>query len=128
MPSYKFVTNLHPTLGVEVELNLVDSQTMALRSGDDSDPRRAALYLKGAVKPELFQCYIEINTKVCQSVADADRDLAEKINVVAAIAGRHGVRLFWSGTHPFSPWQAQEVTPDDATMTSSICSRRRRGG
>ena len=27
--------------------------------------------------------------------------------------GRQGVRLFWSGTHPFSPWQAQDVTPLD---------------
>ena len=32
---------------------------------------------------------------------------------MAEIAGRQGVRLFWSGTHPFSPWQAQEVTPLD---------------
>ncbi len=33
MSLYKFVSNDRPTLGVEIELNLVDSQTMALRSG-----------------------------------------------------------------------------------------------
>ena len=113
MPSYKFVTNLHPTVGVEIELNLVDSQTMALRSAATEILDELPSILQGAVKPELFQCYIEINTNVCQSVADADRDLAEKVKAVAAIAGRHGVQLFWSGTHPFSPWQAQDVTPDE---------------
>ncbi len=113
MPSYKFVTNLHPTLGVEIELNLVDSQTMALRSAATEILDELPSILQGAVKPELFQCYIEINTNVCQSVADADRDLAEKVKAVAAIAGRHGVQLFWSGTHPFSPWQAQDVTPEE---------------
>ena len=32
MSLYKFVANQRPSLGVEIELNLVDGQTMALRS------------------------------------------------------------------------------------------------
>ena len=83
MPPYKFATNLRPTLGVEIELNLVDSQTMALRSEVTQILAELPADLEGSVKPELFQCYIEINTKVCESVADAERDLAEKIEVVA---------------------------------------------
>jgi glutamate---cysteine ligase / carboxylate-amine ligase len=113
VPPYKFVTNLHPTLGVEIELNLVDSESMELRSGVNPILRELPKDLEGFVKPELFQCYIELNTKVCENVADAHRDLAAKIQVVGEIARRQGVRLFWSGTHPFSPWQAQEVTPID---------------
>lgn len=113
MSPYKFVTNERPTIGVEIELNLVDSQTMALRSGVTQVLSELPAGLESSVKPELFQCYIEVNTKVCQSVADAEVDLTKKIRVVADIAGRHGLRLFWSGTHPFSQWQAQDVTPVD---------------
>jgi glutamate---cysteine ligase / carboxylate-amine ligase len=113
VPPYKFATNLRPTLGVEIELNLVDSETMALRSAVNPILGELPKELEGFVKPELFQCYIELNTKVCESVADVHNDLAEKIKVVALIARRHGVQLLWSGTHPFSRWQTQEVTPVD---------------
>ena len=34
-------------------------------------------------------------------------------SVVERVAARHGLRLFWGGTHPFSRWQDQEVTPND---------------
>ena len=37
MNPYKFVSNPRPTLGVEIELNLVDSQTMALAERCDPD-------------------------------------------------------------------------------------------
>ena len=113
MPPYRFTSNKRPTIGVEIELNLVDSDSMALRSGMNQIVDELPASLEESVKPELFQCYIEINTKVCQNVAEAHRDLAEKIRVVGDIAGRHGMRLFWSGTHPFSRWQDQIVTQRD---------------
>jgi carboxylate-amine ligase len=56
---------------------------------------------------------VEINTKVCRDVAEAEHDLTRKIRIVDDIARRHGLRLFWSGTHPFALWQDQEVTPDE---------------
>jgi carboxylate-amine ligase len=110
---YKFTANERPTIGIEVELNLVDSRTLALKSGVAQILSGLPPELEGSVKPELFQCYIEINTKVCQNVAEAEADLKSKIKRVSDVAERHGLRLFWSGTHPFSPWQEQEVTPDE---------------
>ncbi len=113
MSLYKFVSNDRPTLGVEIELNLVDSQTMALRSGVSQVLSDVPAELQGSVKPELLQCYVELNTKICDDVAQADHDLTWKIRAVGEIARRHGLRLFWSGTHPFSRWQDQEVTPNE---------------
>jgi glutamate---cysteine ligase / carboxylate-amine ligase len=109
---YTFAHNERPTIGVEIELCLVDSQTMALRSAIAQILRELPQELEGSVKPEIFQCYVELNTKVCRDVAEAQYDLARKIQVVGEIALRHGLRLFWSGTHPFSPWQNQDITPD----------------
>jgi carboxylate-amine ligase len=109
----RFAHNERPTIGVEIELCLVDGQTMAARSGAPQILRELPQELECSVKPELFQCYVELNTKVCRDVAEAQYDLARKIQVVGEIALRHGLRLFWSGTHPFSPWQNQDITPDE---------------
>jgi carboxylate-amine ligase len=69
--------------------------------------------LMHSVKPELMQCYLEINTGICRDVAAVERDLAAKVRAVQHAASRLGLRLFWSGTHPFSAWQDQEVTPNE---------------
>ena len=113
MSPYKFVSNPRPTLGVEIELNLVDNHTMALRSGASQILSEVPQELESSIKPELLQCYIELNTKVCQDVAEVETDLVRKLQVCREIAGRHDLRLFWGGTHPFSPWQDQEVTPNE---------------
>lgn len=109
----KFAGNDRPTLGVEVELNLVDDRTMALKSGIATVTAALPPELRGAVKPELMQCYLEINTDVCPDVAAVERDLAAKIRAVQTAAAAGGMRLFWGATHPFSHWKDQEVTPNE---------------
>lgn len=111
MTLYKFVPSPGPTLGVEIELNLVDAASMELRPGVFSILDNLPPDLKEVVKPELFQCYLEINTKICQDVGEVEQDLAAKIKTVQRAARERGLRLFWGGTHPFSRWQDQEVTP-----------------
>lgn len=113
MSPYPFAASPGPTLGVELELNLVDAQTLALRSGVVPILESLPPELHGSVKPELFQCYLEINTAICRDVAEVERDLTAKIKVVEQLARNQGMRLYWGGTHPFSRWQDQEVTPDE---------------
>lgn len=113
MSPYTFVSSPGPTLGVELELNLVDAQTLALRSGVAPILESLPPELHGSVKPELFQCYLEINTAICRDVAAVQRDLTAKIKVVEQLARNQGMRLYWGGTHPFSRWQDQEVTPNE---------------
>jgi carboxylate-amine ligase len=113
MSPYKFVTNEHPSIGVEIELNLVDGHTMALRSASSQVLSEVPDELSSSIKPELLQCYVELNTKVCQTVAEVETDLERKLEEVRKITDRLGLRLFWSGTHPFSPWQDQDVTPQE---------------
>jgi carboxylate-amine ligase len=110
---YKFISSPRPTIGVEIELNLVDAGSLALRSGMIPILRSLPSELEGSVKPELFQCYLEINTGICNTVADVERDLTAKVKVVQRVAYEDRLRLFWGGTHPFSRWQDQEVTPDE---------------
>jgi carboxylate-amine ligase len=108
-----FKSNSAPSLGIELELALVDARSMALSSSIQEVLTRLPQPLQQRVKPELMQSYLEINTDVCQSVGQADRDLRESILAVEQVADALGIRLYWSATHPFSLWQDQQVTPND---------------
>lgn len=118
MPKIDFRHNDRPTVGIELELGLVDAETMALSSAygllnaqltaDGHQDADGTQY-----KPELMQCVLEINTDVCESIGEADRDLTRKLQIVQAAADSLGLRLWWGATHPFSQWGDQRITPDD---------------
>jgi carboxylate-amine ligase len=113
MNTPRFVPNDRPTLGVELEFALVDSATMALSSAYDAVASRVPEPYRASVKPELMQCYLEVNTGICDTVDDVAADLTPKIAVVTDAARSVGVEILWTGTHPFSLWHTQEITPDD---------------
>ena len=118
MPKIEFHRNERPTVGIELELGLVDAKSMALTSafgllnarltaeGHQSEEG-------GTFKPELMQCELEINTAVCKTIGDADRDLRGKLAIVESACDALGLRLWWGATHPFSTWLEQKITPDD---------------
>ncbi len=112
MSSIEFTYNATPTLGVELELQLVDPQTCELKSVAGDILAGVPPELTACFKPELVQCCLEINSDVCADVAAVERDLSTKLAMAAQLAERADCRLFWSGTHPFSSWHDQEITPD----------------
>jgi carboxylate-amine ligase len=59
-----------------------------------------------------MQCVLEINTDICQTIGQAERDLSGKIAVVEAACDALGLQLWWGATHPFSSWLDQRITPD----------------
>lgn len=118
MPKIDFHHNDRPTVGIELELGLVDGESMALSSSYGL--LNARLTAEGhqtadsqQYKPELMQCVIELNTDICETIGEADRDLTEKLQVVQAATDSVGLRLWWGATHPFSQWGDQRITPDD---------------
>ena len=105
-----------PSLGVEVEFELVDRTTRELASA-----AREILEVMGEGHPdgehpkakhELFECTIEIITGICSTVAEAKADLAGTLAEVEDLAAERGLALMCSGTHPFSDWRDQRVTAD----------------
>jgi len=108
----EFTHNEAPTLGVELELALVDGRTMALSSSAQQLLERVPPHYVDSIKPELMQCYVEINSSVCRTVAEAEADLRAKVIAVEQIADELDIRLLWSATHPFSTWKDQQVTPN----------------
>ena len=112
MSKFIFHNNETPSIGVELELALVDEETLALSSSIadvlEQLPNTPARFYK----PELMQCCLEINTCICNDVQHVETDLREKIVRVEEIIDRLGLRLWWGATHPFSRWKDQSVTPD----------------
>ena len=113
MSQLDFTRNDSPSIGVEIELQLVDSETMALANRIEDVLAALPEELSNAIKPELMQSYLEINTGVCSTVRDAGADLRGKLQVVENAIDPLGMKLFWAGSHPFSSWRDQKVTVDD---------------
>jgi len=101
------------TLGIELELGLVDAESMALSNSVQQVLARMPEQYEGIIKPELMQSVLEINTDVCHTVADAERDLRGKIALVEQVLDEMGLRLWWGATHPFSRWADQQITPNE---------------
>lgn len=99
------------SLGVEVELQLVDVESGAL-VGDaprilDALRERNAGVDHPRIKAELYQCTLEVITGVCDTVSEARRDLQAGIDEIRVLAEPAGVDLVSAGLHPFTSWQSQ---------------------
>ena len=112
MGKLAFHSNDRPTIGIELELGIVDAQTMSLTSA--IQPLIELLPEKRRIdfKPELMQCCIEVISGVCDTVADAETDLTEKLVLLEQAADQLNLGLWWGATHPFSSCHEQQVTPD----------------
>jgi YbdK family carboxylate-amine ligase len=99
-----------------MELEIVDKESRELRSGaTEVLTEMGADYEEGVhpkAKHELMESTIEILTGICSSVDEARRDLAATIGEVAAHTRPRGMELVCSGTHPFSDWANQEISPN----------------
>ncbi|MCU0962251.1 MAG: YbdK family carboxylate-amine ligase [Pirellulaceae bacterium] len=111
MQKLQFRNNPRPTVGVEIELGLVDARTKELCSASQRVLER--LPASDVFKPELMQCCLEINSDICETVGDAESDLRSKIGQVEAVTDELGLQLWWGATHPFSLWREQRITPND---------------
>ncbi|QDU40594.1 Carboxylate-amine ligase YbdK [Maioricimonas rarisocia] len=113
MPALSFNRNDKPSLGVEIELQLVDSRSYALSSSIEDVLNRIPSELEANVKPELMQSYLEINTGICDTVGCVREDLLQTLTALTRVTDDLGLKLFWSATHPFSSWRRQQITVND---------------
>ena len=98
------------TLGVEEEYQIVDPETRELRSYITQILKDGEVTVEG-VKPELHQSVLEVGSRVCETAADVHREIARLRAEVNDLAGRTGLRIMASGTHPFASWLDQQITP-----------------
>jgi carboxylate-amine ligase len=99
------------TIGIEEEFQILDAETLGLTQ---RFPELKALAetvpgLTGNVAGELIKSEIEIKTGRCETFAEAAAQIRERRRLMFGAADELGVVLGANGTHPFSPWQEQEI-------------------
>jgi carboxylate-amine ligase len=98
------------TLGIEEEYQIIDPATRELKSYITEILSGDHMILD-EVKPELHQSMVEIGSKVCRTPSDLRNELVRLRGLVMDLAGKSGLVIAAAGTHPFSSWMTQEITP-----------------
>lgn len=101
------------TLGIEEEYQTIDPETRDLRSHVSTEMlAHGKLRLEERVKAELHQSVIEVGTRVCQNIQEAQEDLYDLRRNMIHLAEENGLVLVAGATHPFADWRSQEIYPD----------------
>lgn len=97
--------------GIEEEYFLADAASRgAVRKVPPAFIDDAQKALPDEVQREMLQSQIEVATAICTTMGEARSALARLRSGLADIAGRHGLLLLASGTHPSAIWSRQRVT------------------
>ena len=99
------------TLGVEEEYQIINPDTRALRPRAARILPEAEKAVGDQVTNELYLSQIEIGTPVCGTLSEARSELVRLRKELIAAAARNGSRIAAAGTHPFSRWEDQPLTP-----------------
>ena len=100
------------TLGIEEEYQVIDPVTRELISHDQQIVSNAARILNDQVKAEMHEAVVEVGTNICTDVTDARAQITYLRKSISGIANELGFKIGAAGTHPFSKWQDQLITPN----------------
>ena len=95
----KFKGSPNPSLGMEIELQLLDPETLDLVDG--ILPLMACYPQFPRIKPEYNQATVEINSKVCSGIGELESNIFSVFTTLQARCEELGMILAGAGTHPF---------------------------
>ncbi|KTD23878.1 glutamate-cysteine ligase [Legionella lansingensis] len=104
-----FISNGVLTLGVELELQLIDATNYNLcsRAQEILD---ATTHLKKIV-PEFYLSTIEINTDKCDTAQQIENDISQTLSELQLATKNLGILFSTTGTHPFSKYSDWVISP-----------------
>jgi carboxylate-amine ligase len=101
------------TLGIEEEYQTVDPETRDLRSHVSTEMlAHGKLQLQERVKAEMHQSVIEVGTRVCRNIQEAQAEVFDLRRNMIRLAEESGLMLVAGATHPFADWRMQEIYDD----------------
>ncbi len=109
-----FKENYKLSMGVELELQLVDLQNFNLAmESKDLMRRLAEVSHTGEIKPEITQAMIEINSSVHSSYNSLLNELHHLRDVITEQAFQTHLGVCGGGAHPFQKWNEQRIYPSE---------------
>src|SRR5258708_4578387 len=101
------------TIGVEEEFQIIDPATCELRSHVSQIVSAASPDIAEQVKHELHQSIVETGTRICENVSELRIEMHRTRGELVAAAERAGLQVAAAGTHPFSSWIDQVISPGE---------------
>jgi carboxylate-amine ligase len=102
------------TIGVEEEFQIIDPESLELRSHVVQLISSAAARGVGdLVKQEMHQSIVETGTKICENVSELRLEMHRTRSELVMAAESTGLRVAAAGTHPFSSWIDQVISPGE---------------
>src|SRR3979411_706742 len=101
------------TIGVEEEFQIIDPATCELRSHVSQLVSAASPDIAEQVKHELHQSIVETGTRICENVSELRIEMHRTRGELVAAAERAGLQVAAAGTHPFSSWIDQVISPGE---------------
>src|SRR6202789_4333813 len=101
------------TIGVEEEFQIIDPATCELRSHVLQLVSEASPDIVEQVKHEMHQSIVETGSRICDSVGDLRIEMHRTRGELIAAAERADLQIVAAGTHPFSSWIDQVISPGE---------------
>jgi len=101
------------TIGVEEEFQIIDPQTCELRSHVMQLVNEISPAIQDQVKHEMHQSIVETGTNICENVGELRVEMQRTRGELIAAAERAGLQVAAAGTHPFSSWIDQVISPGE---------------
>ncbi len=99
------------TIGVEEEYQIIDAESRDLVSHVSKIIEGGKAILSENLKHEMHESVIEMETGICQNIKEAREELTSLRRKLVKTAHEQGLRVSGGGTHPFSDWKANRITP-----------------
>lgn len=101
------------TIGIEEEYQIIDAESRDLVSHVSKIIDNGKSVLHEHLKHEMHECVVEMETGICDDIAQAKAELYELRSKLIATAHDQNLRVSGGGTHPFSHWKSSKITSAD---------------
>ena len=106
----EFHSSPNPTIGVEIELQLIDDNTLDLKNISPMVLADIDKNFSNRIKCELFESMIEINTEVCDTVEDVNQDIKQTLNHLDGVLKSYKTSINCTSLHPFARGKHQSIS------------------
>src|ERR1700720_656446 len=100
-------------IGVEEEFQIIAPSTCEPRSHVMQLVSAASPDIVEQVKHEMHQSIVETGSKICENVSELRIEMHRTRGELVAAAERVGLQVAAAGTHPFSSWIDQVISPGE---------------
>jgi carboxylate-amine ligase len=99
------------SIGIEEEYQIIDPETRELKSYITQLLDEGKVTLREQIKAEMHQSMVEVGSEVCRTPADLRLELVRLRRGIIDLSAKSGLKIAAAGSHPFSSWVEQEITP-----------------